>query len=171
MVIYIARIFSNTLFTMKTFTLTILLLTGIVTLSHAQSPVKATIHLKNGKVIDARHFGKMKCESNQYANTFTMLRGQFSGSHTEISDYKGIEKLILSNFTEPPVSSKGNQKGKITVVKKGGVNVVLDEAELVMSCFGPSDRYNEIHVQIINPLTDKLVDMAVEINQIESINF
>ena len=156
---------------MKTFTLSILLLTGIIAPSSGQSPVKATIHLKNGKVIEARHFGKMKCESNQYAGTFTILRGLYSGSHTEISDYKGIDKLILSGFTEPPVSSKGNQKAKITVVKKGGVNVVLDDAELVMSCFGPTDRYNEIHVQILNPLTDKLVDMAVEMNQIESISF
>jgi hypothetical protein len=57
------------------------------------------------------------------------------------------------------------------VVKKSGVNVVLDEAELVMSCFGPSDRYNEIHVQILNPLTNKLVDMALEMNQIESVSF
>jgi hypothetical protein len=156
---------------MKKFTLTILVLTGIITLSFGQSPVKATIHLKNGKVIDARHFGKMKCESNQYAPTFTILRGQFSGSHTEISDYKDINKLILNGFTNPPVSSKGNQKGRITVVKKSGVNVVLDEAELVMSCFGPSDRYNEIHVQILNPLTNKLVDMALEMNQIESVSF
>ena len=156
---------------MKPYLLTALLLSGIITLSSAQSPVKATIHLKNGKVIEARHFGKMKCESNQYAPTFTILRGQYNGSHTEISDYKDIDKLILSGFTDSPVSSKGNQKAKITVVKKGGVNVVLDEAELVMSCFGPSDRYNEIHVQIINPLTNKLVDMAVEVNQIESISF
>jgi hypothetical protein len=156
---------------MKTITLAILLLTGISFLSSGQSPVKATIHLKGGKVVEARHFGKMKCESNQYAGTFTILRGLYSGSHTEISDYKGIDKLILSGFTDPPVSSKGNQKARITVVKKGGVNVVLDEAELVMSCFGPSDRYNEIHVQILNPLTDKVVDMAVQMNQIESISF
>jgi hypothetical protein len=156
---------------MKTFTLTFLLLTGILSFSAGQSPVKATIRLKNGKTIEARHFGKLKCESNQYAGTFTMLRGLYSGSHTEISDYKGVDKLILSGFTDPPVSSKGNQKGKITVVKKGGVTVPLDEAELVMSCFGPSDRYNEIHVQILNPLTDKIVDMAVEMNQIESISF
>jgi hypothetical protein len=155
---------------MKTFTLSILLF-GIFCLSSGQSPVKATIRLKNGKVIDVRHFGKLKCESNQYAATYTILRGKFSGSHTEISDYKGIDKLILSDFTDPPVSSKGNQKGKITVIKKGGVNVPLDAAELVMSCFGPSDRYNEIHVQILNPLTDKLIDMAVEMNQIESISF
>ena len=156
---------------MKNFTLSILFLAGIFTLSSAQSAVKATIRLKNGKVIDVRHFGKMKCESNQYDGTFTILRGQFSGSHTEISDYKGIDKLVFTGFTDPPVSSKGNQKGKITVIKKGGVNAVLDEAELVMSCFGPSDRYNEIHVQIMNPLTDKPVDMAVEMNQIESISF
>jgi hypothetical protein len=156
---------------MKTFMLTALLLSGIITLSSGQSPVKASIHLKNGKVIEARHFGKMKCESNQYAGTFTILRGQYNGSHTQISEYSDVSKLILSGFTDPPVASKGNQKGRITVVKKSGVNVVLDDAELVMSCFGPSDRYNEIHVQIINPLTDETVDMPVQINQIESISF
>jgi hypothetical protein len=156
---------------MKTIFLSIFLLTGTLLLSSGQSPVKATLYLKNGKVIEARHFGKMKCESSQYAGTFTILRGLYSGSHTEISDYNGIDKLILTGFTDPPVSSKGNQKGKITVVKKGGINVVLDDAELVMSCFGPSDRYNEIHVQIMNPLTNKIVDMAVEMDQIESINF
>jgi hypothetical protein len=156
---------------MKKFTISTLLMAVMITLSYGQSPVKATIRLKNGKVIDARHFGKIKCESNQSTGTFTILRGKYNGSHTEISDYRDIDKLIPSGFTEPPVSSKGNQKARITVVKKGGVNVVLDEAELVMSCFGPSDRYNEIHVQILNPLTNKVVDMAVEMNQIESISF
>ena len=140
-------------------------------MASGQSPVKATIHLKNGKVIEASHFGKLKCASGEYAGTFTILRGQYSGSHTQISDYKDISKIILSGFSDPPVASKGNQKGTITVLKKSGVSVVLDDAELVMSCFGPSDRYNEIHVQILNPLTEKSVDMAVEMNQIESISF
>jgi hypothetical protein len=41
----------------------------------------------------------------------------------------------------------------------------------VMSCFNPSDRYNEIHVQVMNPLTDKVADLTVEMRNIESISF
>jgi hypothetical protein len=136
-----------------------------------QPSKKATILLKDGKKIEASHFGKLICESNRYAPTYTILRGKYSGSHTEISDYNDISKLVLSGFTESPVASKGNQKGTITVIKRSGVSVVLDEAELAMSCFGPGDRYNEIHVQIVNPLTEKAVDVAVEMNNIDSIVF
>jgi hypothetical protein len=137
----------------------------------AQTPVKAQIHLKDGKTIDVHHFGKLKCESNTYAATYTTLRGKYNGIPTEISDYHEISKLILSGFTTPPVASVGNQKGSITVIKKSGVSVPLQDAELVMSCYGPSDKYNELHVQIINPLTDKLVDLTVQMNKIESITF
>jgi hypothetical protein len=136
-----------------------------------QAPVKATIRLKDGKTIAVHHFGKLVCESNRYTETYTILRGKYSGSHTEISDYKDISKLILNGFTKPPVASVGNQKGSITVIRKDGVSVPLEEAELAMSCFGPADRYNEIHVQIINPLTEKPVDMAIETRNIESITF
>jgi hypothetical protein len=99
------------------------------------------------------------------------LRGKFQDSHTEIIDYKDINKLVLSGFNAPPVSSTGNQKGKITVVKKNGVSVPLEEAELALSCFSPSDKYNEIHVQILNPLTEKAVDLAIEMRKIESVSF
>jgi hypothetical protein len=58
-----------------------------------------------------------------------------------------------------------------SAIKKSGISVTLDEAELVMSCFSPSDRYNEIHVQIINPLTEQKADMAIEVKNIESITF
>jgi len=136
-----------------------------------QSAKKATLHLKDGKIIEASHFGKLFCESNRYAPTYTILRGKYSGSPTEISDYNDISKLVLNGFTEAPVASKGNQKGTITVVKRSGVSVILDEAELAMSCFGPGDRYNEIHVQIVNPLTEKTVDVAVEMKNIDSIVF
>jgi len=148
-----------------------MLLSVLAIASKAQNPVKAVIHLKNGKTIEVYHFGKLVCESNRFNETFTILRGKYSGSHTEISDYKDVSKLILSSFNAPPVSSTGNQKGKITVIKKSGVSVPHEEAELVMSCFGPADKYNEIHVQIINPLTEKAVDMTVEMRTIESITF
>lgn len=136
-----------------------------------QSPVKATIKLKDGKIIEAYHFGKLKCESNVYASTFTILKGKFHDSHTEISDYKDISKLELSGFTASPAPSVGNQKGKITAVKKDGVRVDLEDAELMMSCFNPSDRYNEVHVQMVNPLTNKKTDVAIAIKDIVSITF
>jgi hypothetical protein len=137
----------------------------------SQSPVKAVIKLRDGKVIEAYHFGKLKCETNTYASNYTILKGKFQGSHTEISDYRDISKLILTGFTDAPAPSVGNQKGTITAVRKNGVSVMLDEAELIMSCFNPKDRYNEIHVQVINPLTDKKADVAIEMKNIESITF
>ena len=79
--------------------------------------------------------------------------------------------MVLTGFTAPPAASVGNQKASITVIKKNGTSVPLEEAELAMSCFAPADRYNEIHVQIINPLTEKAVDLAVEVRKIESITF
>ena len=98
-------------------------------------PVKAIIKLKDGKTIEAYHFGKLKCESNAYASSFTTLRGKFHDSHTEISDYRDISKLMLTGFTAAPVVSAGNQKGTITVMKKNGVSVALEEAELVIVMF------------------------------------
>jgi hypothetical protein len=134
-------------------------------------PVKATIRLKNGKTIEAYHFGKLKCESNAYASSFITLKGKFHDTYTEISDYKDVSKLILTGFTAGPVSSVGNQKGTITVFKNNGVSVALENAELVLSCFSPSDKYNEIHVQVINPLTDEKTDVTIEMKNIESITF
>jgi hypothetical protein len=156
---------------MKRILFSFLLLTASATATFSQPPVKATIRLKDGKTVEVHHFGKLICESNRYAGTFTILRGKYNGSHTEISDYKDISKLVLTGFTASPAASVGNQKGKITAIKKSGISVPLDEAELVMSCFDPADRYNEIHVQIINPLTEQKVDMAIEVKDIESISF
>jgi hypothetical protein len=156
---------------MKTLVISIMLLGVSAANAFSQAPVKATIRLKDGKTIEAYHFGKLTCESNRTASTFTILRGKFNGSHTEISDFKDISKLVLNGFTAAPAASVGNQKGSITALKKNGISVPLDEAELVMSCFGPSDRYNEIHVQIINPLTEQKADMAIEMRNIDSITF
>ena len=155
---------------MRKLLLTAVLLSVAVSIALSQ-PVKATIRLKDGKTIEAYHFGKLKCESNRYATNFTILKGKFNGSHTEISDYKDISKLVLTGFTAAPAPSVGNQKGRITVIKKNGVSVPLDEAELVMSCFNPADKYNEIHVQVINPLTDQKTDVTIEVRKIDSITF
>ena len=156
---------------MKNILLSFILLAATAAAAISQSPVKATIRLKDGKTIEAYHFGKLTCESNRYATTHTILRGKFNGSHTEISDYKDISKLVFTGFTAAPAPSVGNQKGNITAVKKSGVKVSLDEAELVMSCFNPADKYNEIHVQVVNPLNDQMADIAIEVRNIESVTF
>jgi len=155
---------------MKRYTLTLAFLVAAASL-FGQNSVKAVISLKDGKKVDVVHFGKLTCESNRFASTSTTLKGKYSGIFTEINDYSSVSKLLFSGFTAGPVASRGNQKGSVTVVKKNGTTVPLDEAELIMSCFNPADRYNEIHVQIMNPLTDKLVDLTVEMRQIESITF
>lgn len=155
---------------MRKITLIALLICATAVAAISQ-PVKATIRLKNGKVIEAFHFGKLKCESNAYAASFTTLKGKFHDSYSEISDYKDISKLIFSGFTAAPAPSVGNQKGTITVIKHNGVKADLEEAELVMSCFNPSDKYNEIHVQVINPLTEEKTDVTIEMRNIESITF
>jgi hypothetical protein len=151
--------------------LLILLISTTLLTVKAQSPVKALIKLKDGKTVEAYHFGKLKCESNAYASTFTILKGTFHGSFTEINDYKDISRLELSGFTADPVPSAGNQKASITVIKKDGVTVKLEDAELLMSCFNPSDKYNEIHVQLVNPLTNQKTDLGIPMKDIASINF
>jgi len=156
---------------MKTLLVSLILITSALTATSGQSPVKASIQLKDGKTIDVYHFGKLTCESNRYASTYTILRGKYNGNHTEINDYKDISKLEFTGFTALPAASVGNQKGKITVIKKSGISVPLDDAELVMSCYDPADRYNVIRVQILNPLTEKKGEMAVEMRNIVSISF
>ena len=90
---------------------------------------------------------------------------------TEIKDYKEIEKIILEGYTKPPVTTIGNEKGTLRIFKKDGRSVTLTEAELVMSCYGPGDKYNELIVQIINPLTDKPSEQPIETRKIQSIIF
>ena len=137
----------------------------------AQGTVPAVIKLKDGSTIEVHHFGKLYCESNRYANTYTILRGRFYDSPTEISDFSDISQLVLAGFTDSPAASVGNQKGTITAIRKDGVKAELNEAELALSCFGPADKYNQIRVQIVNPLTREPVDLVVEMRNIETITF
>ena len=65
----------------------------------------------------------------------------------------------------------GNEKGVLRISKKDGVSVTLEEAELVMSCYAPGDKYNELVVQIFNPLTNQAAERSVETRNIQSIIF
>jgi hypothetical protein len=140
-------------------------------LASGQKNVPVTITLKDGSRIEIYHFGKLVCESNQYAETFTHVRGKYSQSPTEISNYDDISQLILEGFTDPPMRAAGNQKGIITVVRKDGIKAQLEEAELVMSCYGAGELFNQIKVQILNPLTGKPAEQTIEIKDIVSISF
>jgi hypothetical protein len=137
----------------------------------AQKNVPVIIKLKDGETLEVYHFGQLNCSSTEYFESYIMLKGKYVDHHTEIKDYRDINKLVLIGFKDDPVSSIGNQKGEITVYKKNGVSVSLKEAELYMSCYGSIEKYNQIRVQMINPLTEKLFEKAISTNNIESITF
>lgn len=136
-----------------------------------QKNVPATIKMKDGSSVEIYHFGRLICESNRYAETYTTLRGKYNESPTEIQDYAEIRQLVLEGFKDPPMRAAGNQKGTITAIRKNGVNVTLEEAELVMSCYGAGELFNQIKVQVINPLTDKPVEQIIEVKEIASVTF
>lgn len=134
------------------------------------TPVEIT--LKSGETIDALNFGKLRCGSDVYAtNNYTLVRGKYKGIFTEIKDYSEIEKIVPIGYTKEPMPSVGNQKGTLKIYKKNGVVVELDDAELVPSCFSVGDKYNQITVEIMNPLTDKPVDQTVAVKDIQAIIF
>ena len=136
-----------------------------------QKNVPATITMKDGSSVEVYHFGRLVCESNRYAETYTTLRGKYNNSPTEIKDYAEIKQLTFEGFSAPPQRAAGNQKGLITAIRRNGVNVTLEEAELVMSCYGAGELFNQIKVQVINPLTDKPVEQIIEVREIVSVNF
>ena len=47
-----------------------------------QKNVPATIKMKDGTAIEIHHFGKLTCESNPYAETYTTVRGKYNQSPT-----------------------------------------------------------------------------------------
>lgn len=157
---------------MKNKVLTVAILWIFSTAVFAQTKnIPATIEMKDGSSIEVFHFGQLACESNINAETYITLKGKFSGSPTEIKDYSDVKKLILDGFTQPPMRSSGNQKASITAVRKNGAKITLTEAELVVSCYGSDDKFNQIKIQFINPLTDKAVEKILDVRDIESVTF
>lgn len=133
--------------------------------------VPVVINLKDGKSIDAIHFGQLKCGKETYSDNYMIIRGKYMGAVTEIKDFKEFEKIVLEGYSAAPVASVGNEKGTLIIRKKDGVSVTLEDAELVMSCYGHGDMYNVIVVQIFNPLTNQASEQAVETRNIQSIVF
>jgi hypothetical protein len=129
------------------------------------------ITLKNGETIDAIHFGQLKCGKEIYADNYIIVRGKYMDAVTEIKDYKDIEKIVLEGYKEEPATSVGNEKGTLRIFKKDGLSATMTDAELAMSCYGPGDKYNELIVQIMNPLTNQPSEQVVETRKIQSIIF
>jgi len=157
---------------MKRITSTIILLLALIISGFAQ-PVKQPVQitLKNGQTLDAIHFGQLKCGKEIYADNYIIVRGKFMDAVTEMKDFSEIENIIPEGYSEAPAASVGNEKGTLRILKKDGVSVILHEAELVMSCYGPGDRYNEIVVQVLNPLTNQPSEQPVEMRNIQLIIF
>lgn len=140
--------------------------------SFAQTNKQAVIvNLKSGETIDAIHFGQLKCGKEIYGENYIIVRGKFMNSTTEIKNYREIEKIVLEGFSVAPSASVDNQKGTLRILKKDGVSVSLEDAELVMSCYAHGDMYNEIVVQIMNPLTNRPSEFTIETRNIQSIIF
>jgi hypothetical protein len=138
----------------------------------AQNPkTPVLITLKNGETIDALHFGSLKCGTNAYAETYILIRGKYMGNVTEIKNYSDIEKITLQGYKRPAEASVGNEKGKVTIFKKNGTSYKMDDAELALSCYSVGDKYNEIIVQILNPVSNQTVDHKIETRSIQSIVF
>ena len=151
------------------FSCALLVMTLALSAQRVKQPVLIT--MKDGSTLDAVHFGQLKCGKEVYGNNYIIIRGKFMDAVTEMKDYSEIEKIVLEGYTKPPVTSEGNEKGTLRIIKKNGVSVTLNEAELVMSCYAPGDRYNELVVQIMNPLTNQIAEQPVETRNIQSIIF
>jgi hypothetical protein len=141
------------------------------TAQYNQKKYPVMVSLKDGSSIEAVHFGQLKCGTDSWIDNSIILRGNIRNNHTEMDDWNKVAKLVLEGFNQEPVSTVGNEKASIRVFKKNGVAVTLEEAELVMSCYGVGDKYNQIVVQTINPLTDELEETSIDIKDIQSINF
>lgn len=156
---------------MKPATLSAVLLIFLFFSVYAQDNVPVLVKLKDGSTVDAYHFGQLECNKSKYFDSYIMLRGRYQDIPTEIKDYKNISKLVLIDFDAAPVASIGNQKGRITVYKRNGIVVDLIEAELFISCFDSDEKYNRIKVQIMNPLTEQIVERTIDVKDIETVVF
>jgi hypothetical protein len=143
----------------------------MIQLSAQESKQPVQITMKSGETLDALHFGQLKCGKEIYSDNYIIIRGRYMDAVTEIKDYKDIEKIVLEGYKKEPVNSMGNELGTLQITKKNGVSVTLTDAEIAMSCYAPGDMYNEIVVQIFNPLTEQPTEKAVEVRKIQSIIF
>lgn len=151
--------------------LTSLVIFFSLSLTAQQKDIPVQINLKDGTSLDAKHFGRLKCGKNIYSENYIYVRGKYLGSVTEIKDYSKIEKIVLEGFKAEPAASVGNEKAVVRVYKKNGVSIALEEAEVFMTCYAVGDKYNQLVVQFINPITDEAQEKVFKTKDIQSVIF
>lgn len=131
----------------------------------------AKIVLKNGDVINVYNFAQNDCSSKDYFEKYILLKGKYEGEVTEVKDYTGITKIELRGFEADPVLTGDHETGDIAVYKSNGVAVTLKDATLTLSCYGHQELKNQLKVQMLNPINDKVFDKPVDLKNINYILF
>lgn len=140
--------------------------------SFAQSDrVPVTIILNDGKTIQAYHFGQLECSSQQYFKKNILIKGRYEGVVTELNDYREIQKLQLLDFKKDPVKTGGNEQGTIVVSKKDGATFTMEDATISLTCYGVKEMYNQLEVQMQNPINNKLFEKPIDTKDIQYIVF
>ncbi|MBN2485411.1 MAG: hypothetical protein JXB34_05530 [Bacteroidales bacterium] len=155
---------------MKSILTALFLFSGVIVTAQ-QVDVPVQINLKDGGTIDAKHFGQLKCGTATYMDNYIFIKGMFMNNVTEITNFKDIEKIVLEGYVAQPGASAGNEKGTLIIYRKNGKVFTLEDAEIIMSCYSTGSKYNQIVVQIENPITDKVAETTINTNTIHSIIF
>lgn len=155
---------------MKTLLTTVLLIIGMNMMAQ-QTDVPVQINLKDGGSIDAKHFGQLKCGTATYMDNYIFIKGKYLDNVTEIKEFNSIERIVLDGYYAQPEASAGNEKATLIVYKKDGKSFTLEDAEIVMSCYSVGNKYNQIVVQVDNPINNKVGELTINTNSIHSIIF
>ncbi len=148
-----------------------LLLMVSLALTAQQKDTPVQINLKDGSSINAKHFGQLKCGKQGFGENHIFIKGKYLGTVTEVNDYDDIEKIVLEGYKAAPVASVGNEKAVVKVTKKDGITVDIEEAEIFMTCYATGDKYNQLIVQIKNPLTNQVAEKVIPTKDVQSVIF
>ncbi len=136
-----------------------------------QTDVPVKIILNTGDEIVAKHLGQLSCGNAQYVDSYVLIRGKYMGTPTEIKTYQDFKKIDFMGFKAEPAPSVGNEKATIIFYRKDGITVELNEAEISQSCYSTGDFFNQITIQMVNPLNQKVYEQKIETRNIRSIHF
>ncbi len=155
---------------MKTVLISLLILSTYLFSVKAQD-VPVTVFMKDGKTIEVKHFGQLDCSGSIYFDNYILTKGKLNESFTELKDYSKIAKIEFQGFEKAPTPTGGNEKATLILTRKNGVRVTLEEANINMSCYEVEEKYNELQLQTINPLTDELEEAKIAVKDIQEIVF
>ncbi|MEC3908740.1 hypothetical protein VOI54_17060 [Tamlana sp. 2201CG12-4] len=142
----------------------------------AQEKVPCKITLKDGKTISVSHFGHLTCggrvDKHPYKNYMRVL-GVYEGQNLDIRKYSTIRKIELIDFYNSPERGYGSkpEKSIIKFYKKDGNVFTLQKAFLNNNCYGSPDRFNQIRLIVLNPITESRGEILVDIKNIKYIHF